>query len=84
MAARTFTSREFNREPGRIKRAAAEGPVVITERGKPIMAVLPYGAYERLTGTPGNILDALDMEGVGEIEIDFPRAKTLPRAATFD
>jgi prevent-host-death family protein len=85
MAARTFTSREFNREPGRIKRAAAEGPVVITERGKPIMAVLPYGAYERLTGTPpGTILDALSMEGVGEIEIDFPRPTTPPRAATFD
>ncbi len=81
---RTFTSREFNREPGRIKRAAAEGPVVITERGKPIMAVLAYGTYESLRDGSGTILDALDMEGVGDIEIDFPRAKAPPRAATFD
>lgn len=81
---RTFTSREFNREPGRIKRAAAEGPVVITERGKPIMAVLAYGAYKSLRGGPDSILDALDMEGAGEIEIDFPRSKAPPRAATFD
>jgi prevent-host-death family protein len=33
----TFTSREFNRSPGRVKRAAADGPVIITERGKPVL-----------------------------------------------
>ncbi|WP_342109554.1 type II toxin-antitoxin system prevent-host-death family antitoxin [Methylobacterium sp. SI9] len=71
MTESTFTSREFNREPGRIRRAAAEGPVIITEGGKPIMAVLPYGAYARMKAVPGTILDALDMEGVGDIEIDF-------------
>ena len=80
----TFTSREFNREPGRIKRAAADGPVIITERGRPIMAVLPYGAYERLNAAPGTILDALDMDGVGEIDIDFERPATVPRAAPLD
>jgi prevent-host-death family protein len=84
MTVPTFTSREFNREPGRIKRAAADGPVIITERGRPIMAVLPYDAYERLKASPGNILDALDMEGVGDIDIDFTRPATFPRPATFD
>ena len=79
-----LTSREFDREPDRIRRAAAEGPVIITERGKPIMAVLPYGAYERMKAAPGTILDALDMEGVGDIEIDFDRPPSLPRPASFD
>ena len=84
MTVPTFTSREFNREPGRIKRAAADGPVIITERGRPIIAVLPYDAYERLKASTGNILDALDMEGVGDIDIDFTRPATFPRPATFD
>ena len=84
MTESTFTSREFNCEPGRIRRAAAQGPVIITERGRPIMAVLPYGAYERMRAAPGTILDALDMEGVGEIEIDFDRPPCVPRPATFD
>ncbi|KST58934.1 hypothetical protein AO398_19575 [Methylobacterium sp. GXS13] len=84
MTVPTFTSREFNREPDRIKRDAADGPVIITERGRPIMAVLPYDAYERLKASPGNILDALDMEGVGDIDIDFTRPATFPRPATFD
>lgn len=80
----TFSSRDFNREPGRIKRAAADGPVIITERGRPIIAVMPYAEYERLKAPPGNILDALDMDEVGDIEIDFSRPASFPRAVTFD
>ena len=80
----TFSSRDFNREPGRIKRAATDGPVIITERGKPIIAVLPFAEYERLKAPPANILDALDMDEVGDIEVDFARATTLPRPAVFD
>jgi prevent-host-death family protein len=84
MGAPTFTSRDFNREPGRIKRAAAEGPVIITERGKPMLAVLPYADYQRLKAPPGSILDALDMPGIGEIELDLTRPVTYPRAASFE
>lgn len=48
------------------------------------MAVPPYDAYERLKAAPGTILDALDMEGVGDIDIDFTRPATFPRPAAFD
>lgn len=84
MNAQTFTSRDFQREPGRIKRAAVDGAVIITERGKPIMALMPYAEFERLKGPPANILDALDMDGVGDIDIDFARPVSLPRPAVFD
>lgn len=69
MNTQTFTSRDFNREPGRIKRAAADGPVVITDRGKPILAVMPYAEYRLLKAQPANILDALDMDGIGDVDI---------------
>lgn len=84
MNAQTFTSRDFNREPGRIKRAAAAGPVIITERGKPIIAVMPFSDYERLKAPPANILDALDMDEVGDIDVDFTRPVSFPRPAAFD
>jgi prevent-host-death family protein len=80
----TFSSREFNREPGRIKRLASDGPVIITERGRPIIAVMPFAEYERLKAPPANILDALDMDEVGDIAVDFSRPATLPRPAVFD
>ena len=33
---------------------------------------------------PANILDALDMDGVGEIDIAFERPLSHPRPVTFD
>lgn len=84
MNAPTFSSRDLNREPGRIKRAAVDGTVIITERGKPIIAAMPFAEYERLKGAPTNILDALDMDEVGDIEVDFTRPASTPRPATFD
>ena len=80
----TFSSRDFQRTPGVIKRAAADGAVIITERGRPIIAVLPFAEYERLKAPPGNILDALDMDDVGDIEVDFARVASFPRPAVFD
>lgn len=84
MNAQTFTSREFNRQPGRIKRAATGGPVIITERGRPIIVAMPHGEYEKLKAPPANILDALEMDEGGDVEIDFPLPAGFPHAATFD
>ncbi|MBD8548613.1 hypothetical protein [Sphingomonas sp. CFBP 8760] len=41
-------------------------------------------APEPLRGSPANILDALDMAGVGEIDIAFERPFGHPRPAPFD
>jgi len=35
MAITTFSSREFNQDAARAKRAARNGPVFITDRGRP-------------------------------------------------
>jgi len=44
---------------------------------------LPHAA-EPPRGFSTNILDALDMDGVGEIDIVFERPPSHPRPATFD
>jgi len=41
-------------------------------------------AAEPPRGSPFNILDALDMAGVGEIDIAFERPPSHPRPASFD
>lgn len=46
----TFSSREFTRDVGAAKRAAAEGPVFITDRGEPAFALLSIEEYHRLAG----------------------------------
>ena len=44
----TMTSREFNRDVAGAKRAAKDGPVVVTDRGKPSHVLLSYEEYRRL------------------------------------
>jgi prevent-host-death family protein len=46
----TFTSRQYNQDASAVKRAAKDGPVIITERGKPAHVLMTYEAYERLKG----------------------------------
>ncbi len=41
----TISSREFNQDVGRAKRAARSGPVVITDRGRPAHVLLSFEEY---------------------------------------
>jgi prevent-host-death family protein len=82
MAATTLSSREFNQDTSRAKKAAAKGPVIITDRGRPAHVLLSIEEYERLSGPKRNIVEILGMPGP-EIEFDPPRSRALPRAADF-
>ena len=53
MTIATMNSRTFARDAALVKRAAQQGPVIITERGKPALAVLNIDEYYRLTGQTG-------------------------------
>ncbi len=56
-----FTSRDFNHDPTGAKRAAQQGPVYITDRGKPSHVLLSIEQYNALTGSDENIVDMLAM-----------------------
>jgi antitoxin (DNA-binding transcriptional repressor) of toxin-antitoxin stability system len=43
----TMSSREFNRDVSAAKRAAEDGPVIITDRGKPSHVLMAYDDYAR-------------------------------------
>lgn len=72
MAITTLSSREFNQDTSRAKKAAAEGPVFITDRGKPAHVLLSIEDYQRLTGKRRNIADLLAMPGLADIELEIP------------
>ena len=50
MEMHTFSSREFTRDVSAAKRAAVDGPVFITDRGRPAYALLSIEDYHRLSG----------------------------------
>jgi prevent-host-death family protein len=73
MTVTTISGREFNQDVSRAKRAADEGPVIITDRGKPAYVLLRHDAYRRLAGAGPSILDLLAQPGLEDIEFDPPR-----------
>jgi len=70
MAIKTVTSREFNQDVSKVKRAALNGPVFITDRGQPAHVLMSIEDYRKLTKIKENILDLLAMPGVSEIEFE--------------
>ena len=83
MTITTLTSREFNQDTGRSKKAATAGPVFIADRGKPAHVLISIGDYQRLTGQHRNINEALSMPGLSDIEVEFPRLRKLTRSVDF-
>jgi prevent-host-death family protein len=83
MTITTLSSREFNQDTSRAKKAALKGPVFITDRGKPAHVLLSIEDYQRITGGRRKIADALAMPGLADIEFDPPRANIGIRPADF-
>lgn len=78
-----MSSREFNQDASGAKRAAAHGPVYITDRGRPAHVLLTFEAYEQLLGTQ-HVLDRLgEPAGVEDIEVTIPTSDDAARPATF-
>ena len=83
MTITTLSSREFNQDTSRAKKAASEGPVFITDRGKPAHVLLSIEEYQRIMGKRRNIADALAMPGLADIKFDPPRVSIGLRPADF-
>jgi prevent-host-death family protein len=79
----TVSSREFNQDTGRAKKAAKKGPVFITDRGTPAHVLLSIEDYRKLSGSSLNIVELLGMPGVEDIAFDPPRLGEWQRPADF-
>jgi len=77
MAIRKMSSREFNQDTSRAKRAAKQGPVFITDRGRPSHVLLTVEEYQRLTKGQKSIVDLLAMPDAADIDFEPPRVDKL-------
>ncbi|MBV8193256.1 MAG: type II toxin-antitoxin system Phd/YefM family antitoxin [Alphaproteobacteria bacterium] len=68
MTTTTLTSREFNQDTSRAKKAARRGPVFITDRGRPAHVLLTIEDYQRLTGGNMSLAEALAQPGDGDFD----------------
>lgn len=84
MPKQSISSREFNQDVGRAKRDAANGPVFITDRGRPAHVLLSMADYERLTQPKQSLADALACPAAAEIDFDPPRMNFELRPVELD
>lgn len=77
----TISSRDFNQDTSRAKKAAMAGPVFITDRGIPAHVLLSIEEYQRLTGGVRKIADALAMPDQESLEFEPPRIEMGLRPA---
>lgn len=73
MAITTLSSREFNQDASRAKKAAKRGPVFITDRGRLSHVLLTVEEFQKITGSQPSIVELLAMPEGAEIKFDPPR-----------
>ncbi|MBD9643171.1 MULTISPECIES: type II toxin-antitoxin system prevent-host-death family antitoxin [Pantoea] len=83
MTVTRISSRAFNQEVSRAKKAAEEGPVYITDRGNPAHVLLTFEAYKKLTGSNRSIVDSLAMPDGVDIDFEPERATIINRDVEF-
>ena len=83
MTITTLSSRQFNQDASRAKKAATAGPVFITDRGRPAHVLLTFAEYKKITGSHTKITDLLAMPGGEDLEFDIPQLRDLARPADF-
>jgi prevent-host-death family protein len=84
MTLTTISSRQFNQDVSKAKKAALTGPVIITDRGQPAHVLLSIAEFRKMRGEHTNIADLLALPGSEDIEFEPVRLPGLPRAAEFD
>lgn len=66
----SISSREFNQDVGKAKRAAEKEPVFITDRGTPAHVLLTVDQYYKLIHSSKSVADLLAMPDCTDIEFE--------------
>ena len=82
----TYSSREFTRDVAAAKRAAAHGPVFITDRGAPAYALLTIEEYHRLKAgsKPRTLLEVMQSIPGGDFDWEPPKLNDNAKPFDFD
>lgn len=79
----SLTSREFNQDTSLAKRSAMNGPVFITDRGRPAHVLLSVEDYNRLTASQ-NIVDLLACPKTTDTDFEPACLHSLLNPVEFD
>ena len=83
MTITTLSSRQFNQDSSKAKNAAMDGPVFITDRGRPAHVLLSFDEYKKISGRRTKIADLLAIPGIEDVELEIPQRSDLAQPADF-
>jgi prevent-host-death family protein len=75
----SITSRELNRDVSAAKRAASDGPVTITDHGRPTHVLMTADEYARLTTAAEKFGRRLYMSGADDVDLELPDREAAER-----
>lgn len=82
LRANTMSSRDFNQDIAKAKRAAMIAPVFVTDRGKPahvLMSMAYFAELQAQTQSPKTMAELLYMPGIEDIEFETVRKQSPHR-----
>lgn len=79
-----MSSREFNQDTSRAKKAAEQGPVYITDRGRPAHVLMTIETYEALIGSRSVVEVLGEPAGVGNVDLPLSISDERAAPAVFD
>jgi prevent-host-death family protein len=63
---------QVNQNFSRARKAIADGPVVITDRGEPAMVLMSYADYKARMVDKRTLLERIDVPGTEGINLEIP------------
>lgn len=78
-----ITSASFNRNPGKAKKQASEGPVVINDRGTAAYVLVSYAEFQANWKAPRTLVEALNDPRADEKEFEPERLSFETRTVEF-
>jgi hypothetical protein len=79
-----ISSREFNQDTARAKKAAKKGPVFITDRGKTAHVLLSIADCNRLASVPIDVSELGLPLGIEDVEFEVPPMRDPAKPAVLD
>lgn len=70
---KTLSARDFNQDVSAAKRAAADEPVIITDRGRPSHVLMSIDEYRRLTGEELDVVEWLSVDDDAKLDMSPAR-----------
>lgn len=65
-----MSARQFNQDVSAAKRQAADGPLVITDRGVPAFVLLSIDDYRKLGEGDVDLVERLSMEDEDDLDVE--------------